>query len=89
MPRFVSMELYDRHKETVWKWTNARQRLELGKAHRGLTDKEIASRLGLTVEEIIEIRCIAENEMIPLESYLEADDIKENRFKRVPSKGKK
>lgn len=89
MPRFLSMELYDRHKEKVWKWTNARQRLELGKDHRGLTDKEMASRLELTVEEIIEIRCIAENEMIPLASYLEADDIKEKRFNRVPSRGKK
>jgi len=42
-----------------------------GKGPSGI-DKEISSRLGLTVEEIVEIRCIAENEMISLESYPEA-----------------
>jgi DNA-directed RNA polymerase sigma subunit (sigma70/sigma32) len=80
MPRFVSMDLYNRYKEDVWKLTNAKQRLEPGKAHRGLTDQEIASRLGLTVEEVIEIRCIAENDNISLEAHLDADDTKEKRF---------
>ena len=86
MPRFVSMDLYERYKEEVWKMTNAKQRLESGKKHRGLTDKEIASKLGLTVEEVIEIRCIAESEKIPLEAYLNADDTKEKRFRRQPGK---
>ncbi len=86
MPSFVSMDLYHRYKEDVWKLTNAKQRLELGKKHRGLTDSEIASKLGLTVAEVIEIRCIAENEKIPLAVYLEADDTKERRFKRPPRK---
>jgi len=81
MPRFVSMDLYNRHKEDVWKLTNAKQRLEPGRVHRGLTDNEIASRLGLTVEEVIEIRCIAENDNISLEAHLDADDTKEKRFK--------
>lgn len=86
MPRFVSMDLYERYKEEVWKMTNAKQRLESGKKHRGLTDKEIASKLRLTVEEVIEIRCIAESEKIPLEAYLNADDTKEKRFRRSPGK---
>lgn len=86
MPRFVSMELYHQYKEKVWSLTNARQRLEPGKALRGLTDREIASQLGLAVEDIIEIRCIAENEMIPLEAYLDADKIKEERFQTVNAK---
>ena len=86
MPRFVSMDLYNRHKEEVWKLTNAKQRFEPGKALRGLTDKEIASRLGLTVEEVIEIRCIAENEKISLEAYSDAEDTKEKRFRRPPGK---
>jgi DNA-directed RNA polymerase sigma subunit (sigma70/sigma32) len=84
MPRFVSMELYNRYKEEVWKLTNAKQRLEPGKANRGLTDKEIASRLGLTAEEVMEIRCIAENEKISLEAHLDAEAIKEKRFSRPP-----
>jgi DNA-directed RNA polymerase sigma subunit (sigma70/sigma32) len=86
MPRFVSMELYERYKDDVWKLTNARQRYEPGKALRGLTDAEIASQLGLTEEEVTEIRCIVENEKIPLEAYLDADKTKEKRFKRPPRK---
>jgi DNA-directed RNA polymerase sigma subunit (sigma70/sigma32) len=86
MPRFVSMDVYERYKEEVWKLTNAKQRLEPGKKHRGLTDEEIASKLGLTVEEVIEIRCIAENDNISLEAYLDADNTKEKRFKRPPGK---
>jgi DNA-directed RNA polymerase sigma subunit (sigma70/sigma32) len=81
MPRVVSMDLYNRYKEDVWKLTNAKQRLEPGRVHRGLTDEEIASRLGLSVEEVIEIRCIAENDNISLEAHLDADDAKEKRFK--------
>ena len=80
------MDVYERYKDEVWKLTNAKQRLEPGKKHRGLTDEEIASKLGLTVEEVIEIRCIAENDNISLEAYLDADNTKEKRFKRPPGK---
>jgi DNA-directed RNA polymerase sigma subunit (sigma70/sigma32) len=86
MPRFVSMDLYNRYKEDVWQLTNAKQRLEPGKEHRGLTDREIASRLGLTVEEVVEIRCIAENDNISLEAHLDAENTKEKMFSRPPIK---
>ena len=86
MPRFISMELYHRYKEAIWDLTNAKQRFEPGKVNRGLTDKEIASRLGLTVDEVIEIRCVAENEKIPLKSHLDAEEVKEERFIRLPGK---
>jgi hypothetical protein len=85
MPRFIRTDLYNRYKDEVWKLTNARQRYEPGKARRGLSDKEIAARLKLTVQEVTEIRCVAENEMIPLENYLDAEDIKEGRYRRLPS----
>jgi DNA-directed RNA polymerase sigma subunit (sigma70/sigma32) len=80
------MDLYQRFKEEVWKLTNAKQRYERDKARRGLTDKEIAARLGLTPKEVTEIRCIAENEMVPLDNYLDAEDIKERRYRRAPGK---
>jgi DNA-directed RNA polymerase sigma subunit (sigma70/sigma32) len=86
MPGFVNPELYNRYKDEVWKLTNAKQRYEPGKAHRGLSDAEIAAQLGLNVDEVTEIRCIVENEMISLENYLDAEDIKEQRFKRAPGK---
>ena len=86
MPRFVSLDVYARYKEEVWNLTNAKQRMDPGKKNRGLTDKEIASKLALTVEEVIEIRCIAESEKIPLEAYLDAEATKEKRFERPPRK---
>jgi DNA-directed RNA polymerase sigma subunit (sigma70/sigma32) len=86
MAKFVSMDLYKRYREEVWKLTNAKQRFEPGKVNRGLTDKEIAARLGLTAEEVIEIRCIAENDKISLEAHLDADGTKEKRFSRPPGK---
>ena len=84
MPKFVPSDLYDRYKDEVWKLTNAQQRYEPGKAHRGLSDEEIAERLGLKAEQVTEIRCIVENEMISLEKYLDAEGTKEQRYKRAP-----
>ena len=86
MPKFVNQDLYNRYKDEVWKLSNARQRYEPGKAHRGLSDREIAEQLGLKVAEVTEIRCIAENEMISLEKYLDAEGTKEQRYKRAPGK---
>ena len=86
MPRYIDMDLYHRYKKQVWKLTNAKQRTEPGKALRGLTDHEIATRLKLTVAKVTEIRSIAEIEMISLEKYLDADGTKEKRFKRAPGK---
>ena len=86
MSRFVDMDLYNRYKDDILKLTKAKQRIEPQTSHRGLTDREIASRLGLTVADVTEIRCIAEIEMISLERYLDADDIKEQRYKRAPGK---
>ena len=86
MPKFVNPDLYNRYKDEVWKLTNARQRYEPGRAHRGLTTREIAEQLGLKVEEVTEILSIAEKENISLEKYLEADDTKEQRYKRAPGK---
>ena len=86
MPKFINPDLYHRYKDEVWKLTNARQRYEPGKVHRGLTDREIAERLGLNAEQVTEIRCIAENEMISLEKYLDAEGTKERRYKRPTGK---
>ena len=86
MPKFIDMDLYHRYKDQVWKLTNARQRHEPGKTHRGLTDHEIAARLKLTVAQVTEIRSIAEIEMISLDKYLDAEGTKEKRFKRTPGK---
>jgi len=86
MSMFVKRDLYNRYKDKVWHLTNAKQRYEPGMEHRGLSDKEIAAQLGLSIEKVTEIRCIAEIEMISLEKYLDAEDIKEKRYRRAPGK---
>jgi DNA-directed RNA polymerase sigma subunit (sigma70/sigma32) len=86
MPRFIRMDLYHRYRDKVWKLTNAKQRYEPGKVSRGLSDEEIAARLKLSVEEVTEIRCVAENETISLENYLDAEETKEKRYRKLPAK---
>ncbi len=83
MTELLSEECYLTHNKSVTGMTNARQRLEPGRFHRGLSDKEIAERLDLEIGQVIEIRCIAENERIPITSYLEAEKTKEERFSKA------
>lgn len=82
----IDPDLYRRHKDKVLGLTNARQRYEVGKDRRALTDAEIAARLGVTVEEATEIRCIAELEVAGTEEFFSADSWKQARFERA-SKG--
>jgi hypothetical protein len=79
MPFPISPDLYRQHKDQVLALTNARQRYEPGKNLRGLTDAEIAHRLGITTEEATEIRCIAEVDLADADRFFEADDWKEGR----------
>jgi len=85
LSKIISPEIYSKHKDEVLKLTNIKQRLEPGKKHRGLSDQEIAERLDLTVEEVIEIRSIAEFEAVTLDVYMGAEAIQEKRYKRVPA----
>jgi DNA-directed RNA polymerase specialized sigma subunit len=83
MPSYVSVDLYEKHKDTILSLTNARQRYEPGRGLRGLTDKEIAERLGISQEEATEIRCIAELDLAESSRYFEADAWKEERREKA------
>ena len=76
----ISPELYNRFKNEILSHTNARQRYEPGKPLRGLSDVEIAEKLGITIEEATELRCIAEIEIIETSRFYEADEWKQERF---------
>ena len=52
MSMFGKRDLYNRYKDKVWHLTNAKQRYEPGMEHRGLSDKEIAAQLGLSIEKV-------------------------------------
>ena len=47
-----------------------------------LTDQEIAERLGLSVDGVTEIRCIAEIDLLPVDTWLKSADWKREKAKR-------
>ena len=83
MALIISPELYRKFKDKVMAYTNSRQRYEPGKPSRGLSDAEIAENLGITAEEVMEIRCIAELEAIETSRFFEADPWKQDRYSRA------
>jgi len=79
----ISPELYERFRHEILGYTNSKQRYEPGKAQRGLSDAEIAEKLGITALEATEIRCIAELDAVATSRFLEADGWKQERFERT------
>ncbi len=65
-------DLYARHKDDVLRLSNSFQTLE----HRGLSDREIAERLGLDERTVTEIRVVAERDCYPLDEWQRAIDFK-------------
>jgi hypothetical protein len=65
-------EVYRRHKDEVLRLCNSFQRI----GQRGLSDREIAERLGLDERTVTEIRCVAERDVYPLEEWEQAIEFK-------------
>ncbi|MBI4634784.1 MAG: hypothetical protein HY727_00410 [Candidatus Rokubacteria bacterium] len=65
-------EIYTRYKDQVLELSNSFQRI----GQRGLSDKEIAARLGLEERVVTEIRCVAERDAYPLEEWERAIEFK-------------
>jgi hypothetical protein len=80
MTMIISPELYEKFKDEILRYTNARQRYEPGKPQRGLSDAEIAEKLGISIPEVTEIRCIAELDVIDTSRFLDADGWKQECF---------
>jgi DNA-directed RNA polymerase specialized sigma subunit len=80
MALVISPELYRRFKDEILSYTNSRQRYESGQPSKGLSDSEIAKKLGITLEEAVELRCIAELDIIETSRFFEADGWKQDRF---------
>jgi len=77
------MELYERYKKQVWDLSLAVQTIGSDQNNLCLTDAEIGERLGLETEVVTEIRCISENELIPMQGYFDAEERKELRFNSI------
>lgn len=73
----IDPETYKRYKDDVLKLCNSFQ--EIGR--RGLSDKEIAERLGLDERTVTEIRCVAERDVYPLDEWQAAIDFKRKAAK--------
>jgi hypothetical protein len=65
-------DLYARHKDEVLRLSNSFQTIE----RRGLSDAEIAGRLGLDERTVTEIRVVAERDRYPLDEWDRAIDFK-------------
>lgn len=72
MTMTISPAFYEKYKDRILGMSNSFQRFEPGKKQRGMSDVQIASKLGLTEEEVAEIRCVAELDTPPLENWKEA-----------------
>ena len=64
--------VYARHKDEVLRLSNSFQTIE----RRGLSDREIAERLGLDERTVTEIRCVAERDCYPLDEWQRAIEFK-------------
>ena len=65
-------EIYNRHKDDVLKLCNSFQRID----QRGLSDREIAEKLGLDERTVTEIRCVAERDCYSLDEWEQAIEFK-------------
>ena len=91
MSRYVSPELYNKYKHKIIEMSPAIQCYEgirLVRDSSCLTDEEIAERLGLDVEDVTEIRCIAEIELLPADAWLQSERHKREKARRSVRAGK-
>lgn len=92
MSKYVSPELYHKYKHQVLEMSLAIQYYEGTTAVRkssSLSDQEIADRLGLDVDDVTEIRCIAEIDLLPADAWIEADHWKWEKAQRPFGSGRK
>ena len=54
-----------------------------------LTDQEIADRLGLDADEVTEMRCIAEIDLLPADAWLKSENWKREKAQRSFGPGRK
>ena len=79
---FVEPEIYHKYKDEILRLSNSfqvnvQEHLPPGQRRRGLSDKEIAARLGLEERVVREIRVVAERDYYPLAEWERAITFKE------------
>ena len=79
---FIDPETYKQYKDDILHLsnsfqTNVQEHLPAGQRQRGLSDKEIAARLGLEERVVREIRVVAERDYYPLDEWERAIEFKD------------
>lgn len=85
MYKYVSPELYEKYKHQVLEMSLAIQYYEGTTAKRensALSDQEVADRLGLDVADVTEIRCIAEIDLLPPDTWMKSASWKREKVRR-------
>lgn len=86
MAKYVSPELYDKYKHKILEMSPAIQCYEGTQVRRessSLSDQEIADRLDLDVEDVTEIRCIAELELLPADAWVQSANWKREKTRKA------
>lgn len=84
MAKYLAPELYNKYKHQVLEMSPAIQYYDGLVAQREascLSDREIADRLGLNVDDVTEIRCIAEVELLPADAWLKSANWKREKVR--------
>ena len=90
MAKYVSPELYNKYKQQVLDMSLAVQNyigIEQQRDSSCLTDKEIAEKLGLSVDDVREIRTIAWNDLHTADAWIESDNEKRRKCTKYFNKG--
>ena len=85
MPKYVSPQLYEKYKHRILEMSCAIQYYEGTVAIRessSLSDQEIADKLGLDVDDVEEIRCIAEVDLLAADTWMQSDNWKRKKTQK-------
>lgn len=89
MDKYLTPEMYNKYKQQVLDMSLAVQYyigLEQQRESSCLSDGEIAERLGLSAPEVSEIRTIAENDLMPADTWMKSDEEKRRKCRVFFSK---
>lgn len=89
---FVDPDTYNKYKDEILELSHAvqvnfQEHLPAEKRQPGLTDQQIADKLGLELEVVREIRCVAERDKYPIDEFEAAIRFKEKACRDYARQG--
>jgi hypothetical protein len=89
---FVDPETYKKYKDEILELSHAvqvnfQEHLPADKRQPGFTDQQIADKLGIDVQVVREIRCVAERDKYSLDEFEEAIRFKEQACRNYAKRG--